>query len=344
MPKFKLLPNTRRDWFRALLIAGLPAITIAILAYFMIAMPGKSHSGPLPTLTESEAKSAQNLERIVNTLASEIGQRNFAIGNGLADAEAYLTNELTALNYQVNRQPYSVGPIEVANLGVEVQGSTAPEEIIIIGAHYDTVNNDVGADDNASGVAVTLELARLLKTYQPQRTIRFVFFANEEPPHFQTDTMGSLVYAQSCADKNENIIAMLSLETVGFYTDEPGTQNYPFPLNLFYPDTGNFIAFVGNLNSRSLTHQAIKEFRATTQFPSQGATPLASLPGVGWSDHWAFWQHNYPAIMITDTAPFRNPHYHQTTDTPQTLNYPYMARLTQGLTHVIRNLDQQQQN
>jgi hypothetical protein len=133
--------------------------------------------------------------------------------------------------------------------------------------------------------------------------------------------MGSLVYAKRCKDRGERIVAMLSLETIGFYSDVKGSQKYPPPLSLFYPSTGNFIGFVGDRSSTDLMRSVVKTFRATTRFPSEGAALFASLPGVGWSDHWSFWQVGYPGVMVTDTAPFRYPHYHTGADTPDKLDY-----------------------
>ena len=150
--------------------------------------------------------------------------------------------------------------------------------------------------------------------------------------------MGSLVYAIRSRQRGENITAMLSLETIGYYSDEQGSQAYPFPFNAFYPRKGNFIGFVGNLSSRSLVRRAIGTFRQTTDFPSEGAAAPGSLTGIGWSDHWSFWQEGYRAIMITDTAPFRYIHYHEISDRPAHLDYDRMARVVSGLSNVIVEL------
>ncbi len=161
---------------------------------------------------------------------------------------------------------------------------------------------------------------------------------NEEPPHFQTENMGSLVYARALAARGERVVAMLSLESIGFYRDEEGSQHYPPPLSLFYPSRGDFIAFVGNVRSRALVRDVVQAFREAEPFPSEGAALVSVLPGVGWSDQWAFWQEGFPALMVTDTAPFRNPHYHQPTDLPPTVDVERMARVTRGVGAVIRQL------
>jgi Zn-dependent M28 family amino/carboxypeptidase len=222
----------------------------------------------------------------------------------------------------------------VQNLEVELQGTTAPQEIIVLGAHYDSVAGTPGANDNASGVAALLEIARLLAGKSHTRTLRLVAFANEEPPFFLTDEMGSQVYAARSRQRGEQIKAMLALETIGYYTDQPGSQHYPFPYGWFYPDTGNFIGFVGNLSSWRLVRQALGAFRASTAFPSAGVAAPGWVMGVGWSDHGSFWKEGYPAIMITDTAFYRYRHYHAETDTPEKLDYPGLARVTRGLVEV----------
>ena len=183
-----------------------------------------------------------------------------------------------------------------------------------------------------------LEVARLLRDSNPGHTIRFVAFVNEEPPSFLGETMGSLVYARRIKERGDNVLAMLSLETIGYYSDVKGSQQYPAPFNLFYPDTGNFIGFVGDLGSRELVRRAIKTFRQTTKFPSEGLAAPVGTPGVGWSDHWSFWQVGYPAIMLTDTAPFRYPHYHQSSDTPDKIDYDRMARVVLGVSKVVAEL------
>jgi Zn-dependent M28 family amino/carboxypeptidase len=197
-----------------------------------------------------------------------------------------------------------------------------------------------GANDNGSGVAAVLELARLLRDATPARTLRCVLFVNEEPPFDQTDVMGSRVYARRSRERGENIVGMFSLETVGWYSEKPGSQRYPFPLSLFYPSTGNFIAFVSNLASRALLHEAIASFRRHAGIPSEGVAAPAFIPGVDWSDHWSFWQEGWPALMVTDTAPYRYPHYHAAEDTPDKVDYERLARLVTGLHGTLRELAQ----
>jgi hypothetical protein len=183
-----------------------------------------------------------------------------------------------------------------------------------------------------------LELARLLAGQQLARTVRFVAFVNEEAPFFQTDAMGSWVYARRSRARGEQIVAMLAIETIGFYSDVVGSQHYPFPFGLLYPHTGNFIGFVGNIASRTLVHRSLAAFRQHTPFPSEGVAAPCWMTGIGWSDHWAFWQEGYPGVMVTDTALFRYAPYHTRADTPDRVNYERMARVVAGLARVVTAL------
>jgi len=301
-------------------------------------MPGVSFNGDLPVLGEADEKLAATLKKDVEVLAGEIGQRNVYTYAKLVEAERFLEDALKTAEYTVERQTYEVRGRDCSNLIVEILGSEKPEEIIVIGAHYDSAPGTPGANDNASGAVATLALARAFAGKTPKRTLRFVFFVNEEPPWFQTEDMGSLVYAKRCKEREENIIAMMSLETIGYFSDDEGSQKYPAPFNLYYPSVGNFIGFVGNVRSGPFVSWSVKSFRQQARFPSEGSAVPGRITGVGWSDHWSFWQVGYPALMVTDTAPFRYPHYHQKSDTPDKLDYERMARIVVGLEKVIEEL------
>jgi Zn-dependent M28 family amino/carboxypeptidase len=173
---------------------------------------------------------------------------------------------------------------------------------------------------------------------KPKNTIRWVFFTNEEPPYFQTAAMGSMVYAKRCHERKERVSAMLSLETIGYYSEERGSQAYPIGFHPGYPDRGDFLGFVANVRSASLLRSALKSFRSATSLPAVGAAAPASISGVGWSDHWSFWQFGYRALMLTDTAPFRYPYYHTAQDTPEKLDYDRLARAVTGIEAIVRNL------
>jgi Zn-dependent M28 family amino/carboxypeptidase len=223
-------------------------------------------------------------------------------------------------------------------LEVELIGDSLPREIVVVGAHYDSVLDCPAANDNGTGVAALLSLARRFSGRTADRTLRFVAFVNEEPPYFQTEEMGSWVYAKQCRKQNEAVTAMLSLETIGYYSDQPDTQQYPAPFGLLYPSTGNFVAFVGNIGSGDLVRQAVGSFRQHEPFPSEGGALPEFTPGIGFSDHWSFWQEGYPALMVTDTAPFRYPYYHTPEDTADKVDFERTARVVRGLEKVIVDL------
>jgi Zn-dependent M28 family amino/carboxypeptidase len=274
----------------------------------------------------------------VTYLAETIGERNTCCPAELAKAEEFISGRLSELGYSIHLDTFFTDGVNVSNIEATLTGQAKPHEIIVIGAHYDSVPGTPGADDNASGVAVLLEIARHFKDLKPERTIRFVAFVNEEPPYFQTDLMGSHVYACGCRQRNENIVGMLCLESLGYYSTKAVSQIYPPPLDKLYPNTGDYIAFCGDVASYPLLRRCIKHFRTTTQFPSEGLVVPDKLFSVGWSDHWAFWQAGYRAIMITDTAYLRNPHYHLPSDIPETLDYDRMARVAEGLKRVIAHI------
>ena len=301
----------------------------------MIRMPGKSWSGPLPELTPKESELAGQLLSDVVELADRIGERNALEPEAYREAAAFIEKRFGEAGLKVERQAFEAEGNTFENLETEIPGSG---EIFIVGAHYDSVIGSPGANDNGSGVAALLALAGRLAGTQPRRTLRLVAFANEEPPWFLGPAMGSRVYSARCKERGENIVGMISLETIGYYTDEEGSQNYPPPLSFFYPSTGNFVAFVGNLSSRRLVHDAISAFRQHASFPSEGAALPGWMEGVYWSDHWSFWEEGYPALMVTDTAPFRFKAYHTQADRPDRLDYPRFARVVTGLEAVVREL------
>ncbi len=322
--------------FRAALAAAV--LFLVIVACLIVWMPGRSYRGPLPALSPAESALSAELRRDVVTLATDIGPRCVGLPNALRSAADFIARELKAAGYTVERQPFEVERVPCFNLAVELPGTVRPNHILVVGAHYDTVPDTPGANDNGSAVAALLALARRFAGHPCDCTLRFVAFANEEPPFFQTEDMGSLRYAQRCRERNEHILGMISLETMGYYSDHPGSQQYPWPFSLFYPSRGDFIGFVGNLASRRFVRQVVAEFRRTTQFPSEGAAIPGVIPQAGWSDHWAFWEQGYPALMVTDTAPFRYPHYHTPRDTPDKLDFDRLARVVTGLERTIRGV------
>jgi Zn-dependent M28 family amino/carboxypeptidase len=279
-------------------------------------MPGKSYAGPLPPLSGEHRALSLRLRLHVAALA--VNERN----TDLETPARYIEHALKDFSTQ-----------EFTSGGRKVRNIETGSGDLVVGAHYDTVPGSPGADDNASGVAVLIELARRVPA-----GVRFVAFANEEAPYFLGPEMGSFVYAR---ERGAQVRAMFSLEMLGYYSDAPGSQNYPAPLGMFYPDRGDFIAFVGDLGARSLVRRSIESFRKHAKFPSEGLAAPAFLPGIAWSDHWSFRKHGYPAVMITDTAFYRYPHYHRASDTPDKLDYERMARVTLGLAEMLHEFAHQ---
>ncbi|MGH8718951.1 MAG: M28 family peptidase [Burkholderiales bacterium] len=295
----------------------------------MIGMPG--NSSEFTALSQEEEQLSQRLREHVGALAAS--ERNVWRPGSLEAAARYIETNLSAVGYEIHEQVFAARDDRVKNIEVVIPGESG--KIVVIGAHYDSVFGSPGANDNASGVAVLIELAREFRQEKPAHALRFVAFVNEEMPFFASGEMGSQHYAARSRQRGEKIAAMISLETIGYYSDLAGSQRYPAPLSLFYPAQGNFIGFVGNIASRSLVRRAIKTFRETTHFPSEGAALPEWIPGVSWSDHASFWRNDYLALMVTDTAPYRYPHYHTPQDTSDKLDYSRMARVVSGLRKVI---------
>ena len=330
----KILPTSRGAILRVFLLFVVPA---TVAWWTMIRMPGRSLSAVPPPLTSEELTLRDELRRDVQEIAGEIGERNIEHYKELAAAADFIERSFSEAGLHPRRDEYDVAGRQCENIEAEIAGLRP--EIVVIGAHYDSVFGSPGANDNGSGVAALLALARRFAGKSSGRTLRFVAFTNEEPGHFQTEQMGSWVYAHRCQERGNRIAGMISLETIGYFSNVPGSQKYPMiGLRFLYPSVGNFIGFVGNVSSRALVRHALRTFRAHATLPSEGAALPAGVPGIGWSDHWAFWQHGYPAIMVTDTAPFRYPHYHARSDTPEKLDYESMTRVVGGLQYVISDL------
>lgn len=326
----------RLPWF--LISCIILLLLLAGVVIEAIDMPAKSYSGPFLPLSEQEERLSNRLRSHVYTLAGEIGERNIWKRDKLYDAANYIQQLWEEAGYQVELQEYEAKGVTSANLEIEIAGQGPGDEIILVGAHYDSVLGSPGANDNGTGVAALLEIAELLKDRDMQRTVRFVAFTNEEPPFFLSRKMGSRVYAMRARQRRENIVAMISLETMGYYSEAPDSQHYPFPFGLFYPHTANFIGFVGNIGSRHLVRDALAAFRSHARFPSEGTAAPGWLTGIGWSDHWSFWREGFNAIMITDTALFRYDPYHTGSDTPEKVDYQRLARVTDGIALVVAEL------
>jgi Zn-dependent M28 family amino/carboxypeptidase len=288
----------------------------------------------------------RRLRKHVDMLAGVIGPRcSIELPGALEAAARYIEDTLEEIGFAPAAQVYSAAGRPVRNIEAVIHGHRHPGRIWILGAHYDSIPDTPGADDNASAVAGLLEVARLLREANrpPRDTLRFVAFVNEEPPFYKGPLMGSTVYAQRCRERGEDIRGMINLEMIGYFRGERRTQAYPFPLNRkpwrwLLPNRGNFIAFVGNFASWRLTWRCRRLFRRSIRFPARWVAAPSRIDGTGMSDHWSFWQQGYPAVMVTDTAFFRNPHYHKESDTPTTLDYASMAKVVAGLAGAVARM------
>lgn len=276
------------------------------------------------------------LREVVEALAGKIGSRSYQDIERMEAAEEYISSQFSSFGYRVTRQPvYFMGNV-YHNIMVELPGSVSPERILVMGAHYDTVKSTPGADDNASGVAGVLALSRMLAGSRVPRTIKFVAFALEEPPTHRTESMGSYRYAQGLALRKERIEGMICLEMIGYFCDEQNSQHYPLPFfSHKFPTEGNYIAMVGNLASKRFTEKTAAAFRNAVGLPVVTLNAPAFVFGIDFSDHWAFNKLGYKACMVTDTAFYRNPHYHAASDLPETLDYERMAAVVKGLAAVM---------
>lgn len=280
---------------------------------------------------------AETLRAHVEAIASR--EHNVFHPEQLRLAAEYVEQQWRAQGYIVARQTYRMAGTECANLEVTIPGKAVSNEIVVVGAHYDSVMGAPGANDNGSGVAAMLEISRKFAGLPSDRTVRFVAFVNEEPPYFETELMGSRVYAKACRERGDDIRAMLSLETLGYYSNAPGSQRFPSVLfKLFYPTRGNFVAFVSDFKSRALLRQTVAAFRGNSKFPVECIAMHPRVAGIGWSDHASFWREGYRAVMVSDTAVFRYPHYHTAQDTPDKIDYDSLARVTEGLCGTIAAL------
>jgi Zn-dependent M28 family amino/carboxypeptidase len=280
---------------------------------------------------------ADYLHQVVTRLAGDIGTRTYKHLDRLERAAKTISDQFASFGYSVTTQSFVFSGNTYHNIIVERTGGSSPETLLIVGAHYDSVSTTPGADDNASGVAGLLGLARSLAGAQIKRTVRFVAFALEEWPVYRSSKMASYRYAQSLKEKNERVEGMICLEMIGYFCDREGCQHYPFPfMNRAYPRAGNFIAMVGNMRSKSFTERIAKYFQQGTNLPVVTLNAPAIVVGIDFSDHWSFGKLGYDALMVTDTAFYRNPHYHKPTDLPDTLDYARMSNVVEGLIAAIR--------
>lgn len=321
-------------------------VAMAAVAGYMIVLPLQPHDGTSPEPGAEDQDRARRLRAHVTAVASV--PHNIDHYRALEAAACYIEQQLREMGFTPLLQEYVVDGrpvrnIEIilpaaANASAATRGGTGLPSTLVIGAHYDSADDSPGANDNGTSVAALIEIARELSRapIAGQRLdIRLVFFVNEEAPYGKTDAMGSLRHARMLKQSGVPVTGMIALETLGYFSDAANSQRYPFPFGMIYPTTGNFVAFVGLLGARRLVGTCLKAFRASGAFPSIGGVAPGFIPGIDLSDHWAYDHCGFPALMVTDTAPFRNPYYHTRGDLPGTVDYQSLARITAGLTRMV---------
>jgi Zn-dependent M28 family amino/carboxypeptidase len=270
-------------------------------------------------------------------LAQEIGERNAANHVALEAAARFIEQRLRAAGTIPRRQAYDVGGRTFANIEVELRGVAQPNEIVVLGAHYDSAPGSPGANDNASALACLMHLAGRLAGRRSARTLRLVAFANEEPPFTRTRGMGSRVYARRARREGADIRAMVCLETIGYRDTRKGSQRFSLG-GLLLPNQGDFIALVSNWRYRRLLAPAAAAFSQRSAVDIHGLVLPAHMPGAWSSDHWSFWKEGFPAFMVTDTAPMRYPWYHTPDDTPEKVDYAFLGQVAAGIEGMLEDL------
>lgn len=313
------------------------------LSYYLTLMPGQSYMGKI-TPTAQELASVPALRQHVKQIA--FAEHNSVAYRNLEISRDYIINTLKNMGLKPNLVSYKDKGITFSNIEVifQARDSANNKSSVVIGAHYDSAEGSIGANDNASGSAVLLELAKRIQARsvdgtKPVQELRLVWFVNEEPNYFKTELMGSFVYAKNLLATGVSVSSMYSLEMLGAFYDTPNTQHYPLLFSLFYPSEGNFVAFVGNMKSKKLVQDSLLAFRqSAVKIGSQGIAAPQFIQGIDYSDHWSFYQLGINAIMITDTAYNRYEHYHKYSDTADKLNYEAMSVVLSGLDKMYYNL------
>lgn len=308
------------------------------VVWYMTDAPGLNHAGAAPALSDADKEVSARLRKHVETISRDFGTRGVHQNSALSQAADYIENELRRVGLTVQKHTYEAKSGLNTNFEFQIQGSRNQHEFVVVGAHLDSPRRSPGADANASGCAVLVEVARSLASAACGRTVRIVFFSGGEAPIAGTDDMGSRAYAKRCKEKKENVVAMLAFDGLGTFNAAAGTQSSPFPFNFAYPDQGDFVAFVADFGGRSLMRQSVQLFRGSAAFPAQGGTFPSWLPGMTDTDSASFASEGYPSVLVTDTGTLRNDMHGGPSDTFDRLDYDRMAVVTAGLTRVISTL------
>ena len=311
--------------FKQLTVHLLAPPLLGLCGCAVITQPGVRAIAVTPAAVDAVA-----LERHVRELAVTLHPRSYDSQANLQRAGDYVLAQFDGLNARTEIQDVAVDGVIYRNVIARFGPAEGP--LLVIGAHYDGCGTTPGADDNASGIAGLLEIARLLAQHPPPHPVELVAFTLEEPPYFRTPFMGSAVHARALRNARREVRLMISLEMIGYFRDAPGSQRYPSrALGLLYPDRGNFVALVGRLRDFGAMRRVKGLFKGASSLPVVSINAPASVPGVDFSDHASYWNEGFPALMVTDTAFLRNPNYHGEGDTPETLDFARMAQVVQAV-------------
>jgi Zn-dependent M28 family amino/carboxypeptidase len=323
----------RRRIIRLMLIVVLLVALLLIACWFWVTQPLLSSASANAERTVDPSR----LEAHVRKLSIELAPRDEGHVENLDRVADYIRTEFSQISASVSEQSYVVQGKSYQN--VIAQFGPETEERIVVGAHYDAAGPLPGADDNASGVAGLIELGRLLGGQTPALRVELVAFTLEEPPYFRTSQMGSAIHAESLRKQNKRVRAMFSLEMIGYFSDAPNSQHFPVPvLNALYPSTGNFISVVGRLSDGMLARRTKAAMREASPLLVYSINAPGFVPGVDFSDQLNYWRQGYSAVMITDTAFYRNRNYHTAQDTSEKLDYKRMAMVVEGVYAAVTEL------
>ena len=313
----------------ARILAAVAAILFA--AWFVFSQPSCRRHPPSPATVDPA-----RLRAHVDTLSRDCHPRNYLHPDNLARAADYIARHFDQAGATVEFQSFTVSGMPYRNIIGRFHAGPGPK--LVVGAHYDACDELPGADDNASGVAALLELAALLGRAPPPGEVELVAYCLEEPPFFQTDHMGSVFHAQRLAPAKDRVRGVLVFEMVGYFDDTCGSQSYPLPLlHLLYPSRGDFIGVIGRWDQGPWVRAVKTAMKGRTPLPVHSIRAPSFVPGIDLSDHRSYWPHGIPAVMITDTAFYRNRAYHTAEDTPDRLDYDRMAQVVVATFEAIRS-------
>lgn len=325
--------SNRKFLVKSMLIGVLIMIGFIFLLCFWITQPVLFTS----KIENSEKVDIRSLKIHVEKLSNEFHPRNYVNIENLNKSADYIRLEFEKTKGIISEQNYRVNENTYRNISV-IFGKESKDRIVV-GAHYDSAYQTHGADDNASGVAGLIELAKLLDKTDLPMQVELVAYTLEEPPFFATEKMGSFIHAKSLKEKDVNVRLMISLEMIGYFSDEPNSQQFPVSfLKLIYPSEGNFISIVGNFSNVFTVRNFKSAMQSSNDLPVYSSNVPAFINGVDFSDHRNYWNFGFDAIMITDTAFYRNFNYHSTEDTAEKLDYARMAKTVEGVYQAVVKL------